>query len=175
MDAQDPRYAPFYRIHIRKEAQKFSCSHMTVFADGTKEALHGHNYIPEISLKLKRASLQSMLPFVEVKKAMKAVSAAWDEKLLLPDRCPFFKVMDESDREIEFTLCGKRYVIPREETIRLPVDNVTAESLAEQYFAQWRERASPDLLSENVLEVEVRIDEICGQGASYVWRNPKCH
>ena len=33
-----------YEIRIRKEALKFAASHMTVFPDGTKEALHGHNY-----------------------------------------------------------------------------------------------------------------------------------
>ena len=32
------------RLHIRKEALKFSAAHMTVFPDGTKESLHGHNY-----------------------------------------------------------------------------------------------------------------------------------
>ena len=33
-----------HRISIAREQYKFSCAHMTVFADGTKERLHGHNY-----------------------------------------------------------------------------------------------------------------------------------
>jgi hypothetical protein len=40
----------YYRIYIRKEALKFSAAHMTVFPDGTKERLHGHNYRTEVIL-----------------------------------------------------------------------------------------------------------------------------
>ena len=30
-------------IHIRKDHLKFAAAHMTVFPDGGKECLHGHN------------------------------------------------------------------------------------------------------------------------------------
>ena len=39
-----------HRISIAREQYKFSCAHMTVFADGTKERLHGHNYTVAIEI-----------------------------------------------------------------------------------------------------------------------------
>ena len=38
------------RIHIARPEFKFSCAHMTVFPDGSKERLHGHNYIVVVEL-----------------------------------------------------------------------------------------------------------------------------
>jgi 6-pyruvoyltetrahydropterin/6-carboxytetrahydropterin synthase len=50
------------QIHIRKENIKFSSAHMTVFPDGTKEALHGHNYQVELTLELKDSSFKKTKP-----------------------------------------------------------------------------------------------------------------
>ena len=58
-------------IRIRKEALKFAAAHMTVFPDGTKEALHGHQYLPTLTVRVKDASFEKMLPFSEFKSAMK--------------------------------------------------------------------------------------------------------
>ena len=33
-----------WSIAIDKEYLKFSCAHFLIFADGSKERLHGHNY-----------------------------------------------------------------------------------------------------------------------------------
>ncbi len=158
-----------YRAFIRKEALKFSSAHMTVFPDGTKEALHGHNYRPEVAVDLSDVSLEAMVPFAKFKEAMKEISRKWDEKVLLPELCPFLKIVKRSARETEILMCGKRYVFPSEEVVFLPVDNITTETLAGRYCAELLERLSGQLQKGPILGIEVRVDEIHGQGASFRW------
>ncbi len=159
----------FFRIQIRKEALKFSAAHMTVFSDGTKENLHGHNYRTVVKLEFDRFSIEEMLPFSVIKTAMRVVCSEWDEKVLLAERCPFAKILSKSDQEIETVICGKRYVFPADEVVLLPVDTVTTESLA-KLFCERIAGALPGsaLAKAGVRSVETQIEEMLGQGASYV-------
>jgi 6-pyruvoyltetrahydropterin/6-carboxytetrahydropterin synthase len=157
-----------FRITIRKEALKFSAAHMTVFPDGTKESLHGHNYRTELSVEMTDCSLTTMLPFSALKDALKSICEEWDEKVLLPAQCPFFRlVRDEPREEIEFVLCGKRYVIPRDEVVLLPVDNVLTETLARELGTRIRSRLATVLRTHGVHRIWVRIEETEGQGVEW--------
>lgn len=163
----------FFRIQIRKEALKFSAAHMTVFADGTKENLHGHNYRTVVKIEFENFSLSEMLPFAEVKKAMKAICQAWDEKVLLPERCPFGKILSRGDgtakTSVEAEFCGKRYVFPSDEVVFLPADNITTESLAKLFSEALVSDLPREVLKKaRVRTIETKIEEMLGQGASYV-------
>ncbi len=159
----------FFRIQIRKEALKFSSAHMTVFADGTKENLHGHNYRTVVKLEFERFSLKEMLPFSELKAEMRKICAEWDERILLPAECPFLTITRNDGPSVELTVCGKRYVFPKDETVFLPVDTVTTESLAKLFAERLASALSrPALERAKVRSLEVTIEEMLGQGASYV-------
>jgi 6-pyruvoyltetrahydropterin/6-carboxytetrahydropterin synthase len=158
-----------HRVHIKKEALKFAAAHMTVFPDGSKEALHGHNYIADIALDLKDTSFQQMVSFSEFKKAIREICTSWDEKVLLPQECPYFEIKSQSDAEIEFLLCKKRYVIPAEEVVLLPLDNITTESLSREFSDRLRVKLEPWIRSGLITSLEVRIDESPGQGATFYW------
>ena len=155
------------RVHIRKEAYKFSCAHMTVFADGTKERLHGHNYQVEVEVELPRVDLSKMVEFRSIKDAVRSLCQQWDEHVLLPRTCPHLTVTHETKEEVEFLLCGKRYVLPFDEVIFLPVDNITSESLAELFCNNLISRLN--FAISEVLSLVVRVDETPGQGASFLW------
>jgi 6-pyruvoyltetrahydropterin/6-carboxytetrahydropterin synthase len=157
-----------YEICIRKEALKFSASHMTVFPDGTKEALHGHHYVPTLTLKVRDASFEAMVPFSRFKEGMKKIAALWDEKVLLATENPFFEMVRSGRQELEFRLCGKRYVLPADEVVLLRTDNITCEALAKAYYEFLSAEIDADLKSRNVLSVSVHIEESPGQGASYI-------
>ena len=118
-----------HRIVLAREQYKFSCAHMTVFADGTKERLHGHNYTIKVELEVDRVELQAMIPFKPIKQALADLCAAWKEHVLLAARCPFFELVRDDD-ELEFRLCGDRYVMPRQDALLLPIDNISVEALA---------------------------------------------
>lgn len=161
-----------HRVHIRKETIKFSAAHMTVFPDGTKEPLHGHNYQVSLTLEISDASLKSMVRFTELKKSLAALCAKWDERVLLAARCPFLRVRGRAGGEIEFTLCRKRYVLPEDEVVMVPIENVTTELLSKELCRKFIKKLDRKSLARNLRAVALRVDESGGQGSSYEWRNP---
>lgn len=162
-------------IHIRKEHLKFSAAHMTVFPDGTKEALHGHNYQVELSIELKHTEFKDMISFGEFKKALKALTQKWDEKVLLAAKNPFFKTGAQNKKTIEFSLCGKSYALPIDEVEMLPIENISSEDLAQHLLALWIKEIGEKLLKKISYSVSLRVDESPGQGASAIqdFRSPK--
>jgi 6-pyruvoyltetrahydropterin/6-carboxytetrahydropterin synthase len=157
-----------YEIRIRKEAHKFAASHMTVFPDGSKEALHGHQYLPTVKIAVQEVDLKNMIPFSDVKVAMKKIAKFWDEKVLLATENPYFKISKKSKTEVDFVLCKKRYVIPADEIVFLDTDNITCENLSKVYF-DLLERELGLTRNQNILSISVDIEESPGQGVAYVY------
>ena len=151
-----------HRITIAREQYKVSCAHMTVFADGSKERLHGHNYTIAVALDVERVDLQSMIPFAPIKAALAELCAAWKEHVLVATKNPFFELVRD-EAEIEFKLCGDRYVMPRQDALLLPIDNISVEALAAHIAQLLAERlgAPPHASS-----LEITVEESPGQGAS---------
>lgn len=155
-----------YELRIRKDALKFASSHMTVFADGKKESLHGHHYQPTVTVQFEDAAFKKMIPFADIKSAMKKIAALWDEKVLLATENPHYKVLSKTKDSLEFTLCKKRYVLPRSEVVKLKIDNVTCEKLAEAYY-DFLEMELDLFKNKNIVGVSVFIEESPGQGAAF--------
>jgi 6-pyruvoyltetrahydropterin/6-carboxytetrahydropterin synthase len=83
-----------------------------------------------------------VLDFVLLKDVVRGLCKQWDHRFLLPQRNPHLRVTDRADAwEIEYTGdlsaitdapdAPIRYLMPKWTVIPLPVDNVTAERLAE--------------------------------------------
>ncbi len=135
---------------------------MTVFPDGTKERLHGHNYTVAVSIELDSVALPAMLPFAPVRAAITELCQAWRERVLVAAHNPHLVVVRDDERELEMRLCGERYVFPRGDVLLLPVDNVSCEALA----AHVAELLRPKLAVPHVRGLEVTVEEHPGQGAS---------
>ncbi len=149
-----------HTIAIAREQYKFSCAHMTVFADGSKERLHGHNYTIAIELEVESVDLASMLPFAPIKAALGELCAAWKEHVLLAAKNPFLEIIRDDD-ELELKLCGERYVMPRHDALLLPIDNISVEALAAHVAVLLRDRIS----SPGARSLAVTVEESPGQGA----------
>jgi 6-pyruvoyltetrahydropterin/6-carboxytetrahydropterin synthase len=152
-----------HRIRIARAEHKFSCAHMTVFADGTKERLHGHNYTVALQIDVERVDLEAMIPFAPIKAAIAELCAAWRERVLLAAGNPWFEIVRDAD-ELEFRLCGARYVMPRGDALLLPIDNVSVEALAAHVAELLRDKLVA--LGLPAVALEVAIEESPGQGAS---------
>ena len=150
-----------HRLVLARAEHKFAVAHMTVFPDGSKERLHGHNYTVEIALEVDGVELASMLPFQPIKEAVAALCAHWKEHVLVAARCPYL-VLLRDDTELELTLCGERYVFPRGDVLLLPIDNISVEALA----AHVAELLRPAFAVPHVRAFEVGIYENPGQGAT---------
>jgi 6-pyruvoyltetrahydropterin/6-carboxytetrahydropterin synthase len=153
-----------HRIVIAREQYKFSCAHMTVFPDGTKERLHGHNYTIAIALELDSVALPQMLPFAPIKAAISELCAAWKERVLIGARNPHLSITRD-DHELELVLCGDRYVFPRVDVLLLPIDNISVEALSVHVAELLRGKLAP-VLGAHVTTLEITVEESPGQGAS---------
>jgi 6-pyruvoyltetrahydropterin/6-carboxytetrahydropterin synthase len=158
-----------FEIRIRKEALKFAAAHMTVFPDGSKEALHGHQYQPTLTIRVKDSSFKKMLAFSRFKQAMKKIALLWDEKVLLATENPHYRRLKQTKDSFEFELCKKRYVLPRDEIVLLKTDNVTCERLAHAYFEFLKAELESLFADKNILSVSVYIEESPGQGAAFTY------
>jgi len=142
---------------------------MTVFPDGRKEALHGHQFQPMVTLTLASAAFDDFTPFAVVKEAMREISEEWDEKVLLAASNRHFQLVRQSETSIEFKLCGKRYLLPSDEVVLLQTENITCESLAHTYLHRLRVQLAELIDAPNVRAVQVRIEESPGQGAAFTY------
>ena len=144
---------------------------MTVFPDGGKERLHGHNYQAQLEVELAEPpALARLLSYEVFKRALRTACDDWDEKVLIAGDNPWLEWLPGADGECAFRLCGKRYVLPADEVAVLATDNITTENLARLLFERfWAELTHAPALPwrECVKKVGLRIDESPGQGATY--------
>tara|TARA_R110002073_G_scaffold74100_2_gene181019 strand:+ start:8024 stop:8548 length:525 start_codon:yes stop_codon:yes gene_type:complete len=155
-----------YRIHIQRDRYKFSCAHMTVFPGGRKERMHGHNYYISLTIELESIDFERMVDFGPLKEALGELCNEWKEHVLLATENPYYTCIAESEDEIEFTLCGRRYVLPREDVLLLPIDNLAVEPLSKLACERLCERMQAQLDPKTVRAIEVTIEENPGQGAT---------
>jgi 6-pyruvoyltetrahydropterin/6-carboxytetrahydropterin synthase len=155
-----------HTIYIGKDRHKFSAAHMTVFADGAKERLHGHNFQARVTLELRDVSFERFLDFAVVKDALEAECDALDHLVLLAEKNPHMHVVRRDAGELEFRLSGRRYVLPAEEALLLPVDNLTCEQLSVELSRRIGARLAPLVDRTVVAALEIDVSESPGQGAS---------
>jgi 6-pyruvoyltetrahydropterin/6-carboxytetrahydropterin synthase len=138
---------------------------MTVFPDGSKERLHGHNYTLAVAAELVGVGADQMVEFATLKQAMAELCGDLREHLLLPALSPRLEVSRPGGGEVEFRLCGQRYVVPEDDVRLLPIDNVTVEALSAHLGQLLVERLGP-ILAGKVRRLRVTVEESPGQGAS---------
>lgn len=158
------------RIVVHKDEHKFSCAHMTVFADGSKERLHGHNFHLAVAIELPADEHATMLDFASVKAVLASLCAELKEHLLMPARCPLLKILRQGPDEIELELCSRRYLVPADDVILLPVDNVVVEHLARYLWMRVADALKTQLQECGAMALDVTVTESPGQGAT--WSSP---
>jgi len=145
-----------WKIVIERGNLGFAAAHFITFG-GLCEPLHGHNYGVSVELVGALTHDSYVFDFVALKDISRALCKAWDHRFLLPLRNPNLR-LTETDAEWEIVYTGAdrtpahsaaprlpglenaapatiRYVMPKATVVALPVDNVTAERLA-QLLAQ---------------------------------------
>jgi len=152
-----------FSLRLAKEDFAFAAAHFTLFAHGEAERLHGHNY--RVRVRLTAATLDEagmIAPVAPVKASIRSLCAALDERVLLPEKSPQLVVVEEGDA-IGVTYGARTYRFPRDEVLRLPLPNVTIESLA---WYLWDALAAT-LPKGNVDSLCVEVEETAGQSAAY--------
>jgi 6-pyruvoyltetrahydropterin/6-carboxytetrahydropterin synthase len=120
-------------IRVASDDLLFSASHFITFEGGACEALHGHDYHVAIEVQGPLNSNQYVVDFTVLHDVVKTIVAEMDHRVLLPQNHPHINIRTMGN-EMEVSLAGRRWVLPKEDCLLLPVSNTTSEMLA-QYIA----------------------------------------
>jgi 6-pyruvoyltetrahydropterin/6-carboxytetrahydropterin synthase len=151
-------------LHINKQAHKFSAAHFTIFSATDRERLHGHNYGVSARIVAVMGENGFSADYNVYKRCLQKLCDAHDEYMLLPAQSPWLEVVMQED-EYYATFNDKTLRFPCDETLLLPIVNVTVEALA-HYFL---ERVLAEKLMGDIVELEVFVTSGDGQSSSACW------
>ena len=156
-----------WSIEIHKDYLKFSAAHFLIFPDGTAERLHGHNYkvFVEVHSDLDQHGL--VLNFREIKPIVRQIVDELDEHLLIPGEHPVLRCAPLDEGSVEIRYRERRYVIPREDVIVLPVSNTSAENLASYLGRRLRGALNDRWPQITVRRLVMGVEETSGQRGVY--------
>lgn len=153
-----------FKVIVEQGNLRFGAAHFITMG-GKCERLHGHNYAVSVMLEGPLGADSYVYDFIALKAIIRRITDALDHRFLLPLHNPLLKVR-EMDGHWEICFDDRRYVFPARDVLPLPLDNVTAERLAEYI---WREVAR-ELHAQNerrLLTMTVGVEEAPGQTAYY--------
>lgn len=157
---------PTFSIEVAKDYFNFASAHFLIFANGEREALHGHNYqvSTRIEGELDRAGV--VLDFIGFKPLVKQVCDALDHRTLIQSASPALRFRERA-REIEIRYKKQKLILPRQDVILLPLANTSTELLAEYVAGQIRRRVKRRFPGARIRFLEVGVEEARGQRGFY--------
>lgn len=124
--------------------------------------LHGHTYAlhAEVSGDVDPES-GFVVDFGTVKDVLRAVADELDHHVLVQTKSRHFQVVKQG-AEVRFEIGAKRYAVPEEDAMLLPIEATTAENLAEYVADEVASRVRWPLTAKRL---DVGVDETYGKGA----------
>ena len=154
-------------LHIDKQAHKFSAAHFTIFSETERERLHGHNYGMSARIVAEMGDNGFSADYNVYKRAMQRLCDDHDEYMLLPSQSRWLEVV-EQEGEYLATFDGRTLRFPVDETLLLPITNVTVEALANYLLGLLIE----DTNLGDLVELELFVSSGDGQMSSACWQAP---
>ena len=149
-----------YRVRVERNKLKFAAAHMATFG-GQMEPLHGHNYAVTIEVAGTLTDDAWVCDFSTLKSLGKAICDDLDHKFLLQVESRVLEI-DEGQTNYKVRFGDRGFVFPKSDVLALPIDNTTAERLAEYFIS----RLNPELLvrgATNLTSISVGVEEAPGQ------------
>jgi 6-pyruvoyl tetrahydropterin synthase/QueD family protein len=153
-----------YKVIVERGYLEFSASHFITYG-GKCERIHGHNYAVSVELKGELTEDRYVFDFVVLKKIMRDICDSLDHRFLLPLENEHLEA-HEADGEWELFFRQRRYVVPAQDVLALPIDNVTAERLAE-YICKLLLEKLREHRAANIVKARVGVEESPGQTGYY--------
>ena len=155
-----------HKIIVERNTLRFAAAHFTTFA-GQCEPLHGHNYDVTVELEGELTEDSWVVDFSELKSMTRALCQELDHKFILQRESRALTI-DEGKSNWKVRFQERGWVFPKSDVVTLPIDNSTAERLAEWFAGRLREELAARGAT-NVVSIAVGIEEMPGQ--SGWWRD----
>lgn len=156
--------AIFRKVKVEGGNLRFSSAHFITFG-GKCERLHGHNYGVLVELEGDLGEDKLVFDFTILKQLTREICQRLNHRFLLPIFNPHLELLELEDAwEIRFG--QKRYLFPQADVIALPIDNSTAERLAEYICEELRKELTP-YKTAHLHTIMVGVEEAPTQMAYY--------
>lgn len=149
-----------YRVRVERNKLKFAAAHFATY-DGKLEPLHGHNYAVTIEVSGSLADDSWVCDFSTLKALGKALCDELDHKFLLQRDSRELQI-DEGMSNWKVRFQERGFVFPKSDVLALPIDNTTAERLAEWFIGRLRDDLAASGAS-NLRSITVGVEEAPGQ------------
>jgi 6-pyruvoyltetrahydropterin/6-carboxytetrahydropterin synthase len=158
-----------FGIRLDKQYFNFGSAHFLIFADGTREELHGHNYRATLELDAALDAGHMVADFIVVKPLFKRCCDALDHRTLLPLEHPRLRVQVTGGVvEVEYLRPeggSDRFAMPERDVRLLPIANTSSELLARHLANEFGIQLKSALPGLDLQRIRVTVEESPGQSA----------
>lgn len=123
--------------------------------------LHGHTYAVSVRIEGEQKD-EFIIDFETVKGIVNRICDRLDHRVLIAEKDPRLLITKNDSVSIEIIESEKKYVLPLEDIVFLPIKSVSAEDLC-KYFSLNLVKDLGNM--DNITKIHVRVDEGIGQGA----------
>ncbi len=152
------------KVTVERNRLRFAAAHMATFGGGC-EPLHGHNYDAFVEVEGELTEDSWVWDFGDLKRSTKAIVDELDHKFLLQRESRVLQVEQQEGAWV-VAFGERRYVFPASDVAVLPIDNSTAERLAE-WVAQRLLSYLRESGATSLRRLTVGIEEMPGQTGWY--------
>jgi len=159
-----------FAVRVRPGELHFNAAHFITFG-GTCENLHGHNFHLELEARGQNTDDAFVIDFVLLNRLAAQVCLELHDGVLLPADSTEVAIA-ERDGMVAVESYGKRFLLPRENAILLPVSNTTAEMLALHIGNRLVEALARSGADANLASLRVAVEEADNQWGIHIRNFP---
>ena len=149
-----------HKVTVERNTLRFAAAHFATF-EGRCEPLHGHNYDVIVEVEGELTSDSWVIDFGVLKSVARELCQQLDHKFLLQRDSTALQIEEgKSNWKVRFLERG--WVFAKSDVLPLPIDNSTAERLAEWFAGRLREQLAARGVI-NLTSITVGIEEQPGQ------------
>lgn len=159
-----------FRVRVTKDHLVFSAGHFITFAGTICERLHGHNWRVACEVAGPLDENAYVFDFIALRDALQAIVHRLDHRVLLPIRHAMISVREsthDGQPEVEARFENRRWIFPAEDCVLLPIDNTTAERIAEWIAGELAPVLKQHPGGKLLEELQIEVEENFGQWAIY--------
>ena len=149
-----------HKVTVERNTLRFAAAHFATF-EGRCEALHGHNYDVIVEVEGELTEDSWVIDFAALKSMARALCQELDHKFLLQRESKVLQI-DEGKSNWKVRFQERGWVFPKSDVLALPIDNTTAERLAEWFGGRLRDELAARGAT-NVTSITVGLEEMPGQ------------
>ena len=143
---------------------RFAAAHMATLGNDL-EPLHGHNYVVTSRVEGDLTTDQWVIDFSRLKQLTREACGYLDHHFLLQAKSPLLRI-EHSFKKWTIGFGEREYHFPEEDVVVLPIENSTAELLAE-WIADRVIEGLQDNEHTNIRRIAVDVEEAPGQSGGY--------